>query len=101
VTIEHVLASGARVTLKEESEIALCCELLRFQEIVELTLNTLLPSFLCDYLYNLCVKFTKFYQQCKVIHQPEQSSRLLIICAVERVLRLGYELIGIGFLERI
>ena len=99
--IDAILASGATVALVDPAEVELGRELLRFQEVIELTLHSLLPSALCEYLYGLCVKFTKFYQACKVIGSPEQSSRLLIVNAVDKVLRKGYELVGIGYLERI
>jgi len=101
VSVDTILAAGASVELKEEEEVDLGRELLRFSEVVALTLQSLLPSALCDYLYGLCVKFTKFYLKCKVIGSVEQGPRLLLCSATEKVLRKGYELIGIGYLERI
>ena len=62
---------------------------------------TLLPNYLCDYLYELCGQFTKFYSACKVLGTPEQNQRLLLLSALEKVLRKGYSLIGIGYLEKI
>lgn len=75
--------------------------LLRFPEIIELTLSTLQPNYMCEYLYDLCTLFTKFYQACKVIGSPEERSRLVLLAALEKVLRKGYSLLGIGYLERI
>ena len=96
-----LLAKGARVALVDEYELQLGSELLKFHEVVEHTLTTLLPSALCDYLYGLCNDFTKFYQHCKVIGSPEQDQRLLLIRALEKALRKGYSLLGIGFLEKL
>ena len=87
--------------LVEETELALGKALLRFQEVVEQCLTTLTPSVMCDYLYELCGQFTKFYSACKVLGTPEQNQRLLLLCALEKVLRKGYSLIGIGYLEKI
>ncbi len=87
--------------LQAESELALGMALLRFPEVVEQALNTLMPNVLCDYLYDLCGLFTKFYSACKVLGSPEQSSRLVLLIALEKVLRQGYALVGIGYLERI
>jgi len=101
VTMTSILAGGGSVQLKEIAEVELSRELMRFTEVIENTLSTLLPSALCDYLYNLCKAFTKFYLECKVIGTPEQDSRLLLCFATEKVLRKGYDLIGIGYLERI
>lgn len=96
-----LLAAGHSVELREEAELALGRALLRFQEVVENALQTLLPNALCEYLYGLCDAFTKFYGSCKVIGSPEEPSRLLLMYALERTLRQGYALLGIGYLERL
>jgi arginyl-tRNA synthetase len=101
VSEAELLARGATVDLKEEAELDLGRALLRFQEAVDLTLTTLLPSSLCDYLYTLCGDFTTFYSKCRVVGSAEQDSRLLLLYALEKVLRTGYSLLGIGYLERI
>ena len=101
VDIATAIASGTRVQLVEETELALGKALLRFQEVVEQCLTTLTPSVMCDYLYELCGQFTKFYSACKVLGTPEQNQRLLLLSALEKVLRKGYSLIGIGYLEKI
>ena len=101
VQLDALVASGVSVRLDDPAELALGRGILRFQEVVETTLASLLPSALCDYLYELTNLFTKFYQACKVIGSPEQNQRLLLLLALEKVLRTGYSLIGIGYLERI
>ena len=99
--VQELLANGAHVELTEEAEAALGNALLRFPEVIEQMLSTLQPNFICEYLYDLCRKFTKFYQACKVIGSPQQNSRLVLLTALENVLRTGYSLVGIGYLERI
>ncbi len=101
VDMDALLASGARIVLAEPPELKLGKELLRFQEVIELMLSTLQPNFICEYLYDLCGLFTKFYQECKVIGDPAQDSRLLLCIAVEKTLRKGFDLVGLGYLERI
>jgi len=98
---QELLACGERPNLVHPTEIALGRAIYRFQEIIESAVTTLLPNVLCEYLYEMCNSFTKFYQACKVIGDPEMKSRLLLIYAVDKVLRKGYELLGIGYLERI
>ena len=100
VDMNALLASGARIVLVEPAEFKLGKELLRFQEIIELMLSTLQPNFICEYLYELCNLFTKFYQECKVIGDPAQDSRLLLLIALEKTLRKGFALVGLGYLER-
>jgi len=96
-----LLASGERVVLVEPTELKLGKELLRFQEVIELMLQTLQPNFICEYLFELCGHFTKFYQACKVNGDPAQNSRLLLLLALEKVMRKGFHLVGLGYLERI
>ena len=38
---------------------------------------------------------------CKVIGSAEQDQRVLLVLALEKVLRKGFDLLGIGYLERI
>ena len=75
--------------------------LLRFHEVVEQTLRNLMPSVLCEYLYELCTLLSKFLKACMVLGSPEMGQRLLLVSAVSQLLRTGYDLIGIGFLEKI
>ena len=61
----------------------------------------LLPNYLCEYAYELCGKITDFYVKCKVLGTPEQDSRCILLHAALATLRKSFELLGIGFLERI
>jgi len=101
VTPAQLVAMGAAVELGCEEETALAREILRFQEVVEDATATLLPNTLCEYAYGLCGQFTKFYQVCRVIDSPQQNSRILMLSALEGVLRKTYRLLGLGYLERI
>ena len=95
------LVGRATLTLGNDAEMALGRELLRFQEVVERTTAALLPNYLCEYAYELCGKITDFYVKCKVLGTPEQDSRCILLHAALATLRKSFELLGIGFLERI
>mmetsp|Transcript_8331 Transcript_8331/g.13990 ORF Transcript_8331/g.13990 Transcript_8331/m.13990 type:complete len:641 (-) Transcript_8331:266-2188(-) len=101
VTPDELLARGAPLVLSNEHELELARAMLRFPEVLEEAVHTLLPNTLCEYVYNLCVTFSKFWNNCKVIGVPEQDSRILIIAGLERVMRKSFELLGLGYLERI
>jgi arginyl-tRNA synthetase len=66
-------------------------------------LSELLPNRLCDYLYELSVKFTDFVTKCHVLNvaEPLMQSRLLICLATNDVMATCFRLLGIGTLERI
>lgn len=69
---------------------------------MEFTLATLEPNKLCEYVYELCGKFTTFYQNCQVVEAGVvNASRLLLVRAVQQVLKKGNELLGIGYLEKV
>ncbi|KAL3902378.1 MAG: hypothetical protein SGPRY_012090, partial [Prymnesium sp.] len=96
-----LLERGCTISLGCEEEVALGRDILRFQEVVEEACTTLLPNTLCEYAYALTNQFTKFYQACRVIDSPQQNSRILLLSALENVLRKTYQLLGLGYLERI
>ena len=101
VDVDALVASGAPLNLEHEMEIALGRHILRFQDAVEKTIAELLPSVLCEYVYNLCEHFTDFYGKCKVVGSAEQSSRLLLVRATLETLKKCTSLLGIGYLDRI
>ena len=47
------------------------------------------------------IKLNGFYRDCRVIGSPEQNSRLLLVAAAEKVMRQGFDLLGIVTLDKI
>ncbi|XP_074269175.1 arginine--tRNA ligase, chloroplastic/mitochondrial-like isoform X2 [Silene latifolia] len=86
---------GGELVLDHADERALGLHLLRFSEIVEEACSNLLPSVLCDYLYNLSYFYTQLYNNCKVNGSAEETSRLLLCEATAVVMRKCFELLGI------
>jgi len=102
-TIDGLVAAGASVKLGQPAELTLARYMLRLPEVLELTLEYLLPSYICDFVYELCGLFSDFYNHpaCKVLGSPEQQSRLILLRAVQLTLKKSYEMLGIGYLDRI
>jgi arginyl-tRNA synthetase len=90
-------APGAVPLLGEPHERALALHLLRFAAAVEATAETLSPSKLCTYLFELATSFTGFYEACRVLVDDEavRTSRLELCDLTARVLELGLSLLGI------
>ena len=63
---------------------------------VEATAETLSPSKLCTYLFELATSFTGFYEACRVLVDDEavRTSRLGLCDLTARVLELGLSLLG-------
>ncbi len=89
-------APGAVPLLGEPTERALALELLRFAGAIEETAETLSPSKLCAYLFELATTFTSFYEACRVLVEDEalRKSRLGLCELTARVLELGLSLLG-------
>ncbi|KAK3210969.1 hypothetical protein Dsin_015675 [Dipteronia sinensis] len=89
------LKTTGLLVLDHVDERMLGLHLMRFSEIVEEACSNLLPSVLCDYLYNLSEYFTKFYLNCQVVGSAEETSRVLLCEATATVMRKCFHLLGI------
>ena len=63
--------------------------------------DDLMPNRICKYIYDLSIKLNGFYRDCRVIGAPEQNSRLLLIAVAEKVMRQGFDLLGLVTLDKI
>jgi arginyl-tRNA synthetase len=88
--------AGTRPRLDEAPERALALQLLRFGEAVAAAAETLSPSKLCTYLFDLATVFTTFYEACRVLVPDEEvrTSRLALCDLTARVLEQGLSLLG-------
>ena len=55
------------------------------------------PNFLCNYLYELAVQFSRFYDACPVLKaaEPDRTSRLALCELTGRVMKQGLYVLGI------
>ncbi|XP_061994271.1 arginine--tRNA ligase, cytoplasmic-like isoform X1 [Rosa rugosa] len=90
------LKKTGEIVLGHAGERELALHLLKFSETVEEACTNLLPSVLCEYLYNLSEIYSgKFYSNCQVIGSAEETSRLLLCEATGVVMRKCFHLLGI------
>lgn len=64
--------------------------------------NTYEPAIICSYLIELCSTFNRFYQKHRIIAQEQRSTeaRMLLVKAVQTVLKDGLSVLGIKAPER-
>ena len=93
--VDH-LKEHTTITLEHPSEWDLACYILRFSDVLEQVPDDLMPNRICKYIYDL-----SFYRDCRVIGAPEQNSRLLLIAVAEKVMRQGFDLLGLVTLDKI
>jgi len=89
--------------LKEDEELRLLKDLIRFSEIVEDISQNYQVHHLAQYALNLAGDFHKFYEKHHIIQENDaelQSARLLLASGVHIVLKICLGLMGLSALER-
>lgn len=91
-----------QVPCGEPAERALGLRLVRFPEALAEALADYRPNLLCNYLYDLAVTFTAFYEQCPVLpaEPPVRRNRLALCHLTAAVIQRGLDLLGIEVSER-
>ena len=99
--------SGLRadeLLLTEPAEASLARHILRFPDVVREVEADLLPSKLCEYIYELSGKFNQFYESCPVMQadsQAQQRARFALCELSASLLSVSLGLLGIKPLERL
>ncbi len=90
------------ITFENLYEWKLLKKLLKYDEIIVSVENDLMPNRLCNYLFELCQTFNRFYDQLPILKSDKQirNSRLALCSLTEKTLRLSLNLLGIETLER-
>ena len=94
--------NGPGFFVKEKLEWKLIKKLLKFDEVVISIERDLMPNRLCNYLFELCQIFNRFYDQLPILKAESKTifSRLLLCSLTEKTLKLSLDLLGIESLER-
>jgi len=93
-------AAGAR--LVEPEEIALIRALDRYPRVVRMAAETLAPHRITFYLMQLAALFHAYYNKHRVLVEERElaAGRLCLILAVQKVIRNGLALLGVGAPEK-
>ncbi|MFW6283075.1 MAG: DALR anticodon-binding domain-containing protein, partial [Minisyncoccales bacterium] len=83
----------------EKKEIELVKKLSEYPKILEKASETLSPSFVANYVYQLSKLFNEFYHECPVINTESESFRLALVESFRQVIRNSLTLLGIEVLE--
>ncbi len=91
-----------RIRVKHPAEHDLAVRLLRFQEVLEQSITERKAHHMCNYLYDLTVHFTRFYEKCPVLNteSKERDSRLGLCARTAETLRVGLGCLGISVPKR-
>jgi len=98
------LELDAPFLINEPTELNLARQLVYLPQVIIEVERDLLPSRLCEYIYELATRFNQFYESCPVMNAETaelKTSRLALCELTASTLRLSLELLGIDVLERL
>ncbi len=81
------------------TEKRLVLQLVKLEQVVKDVLNQSAPHFLCDYLYELCVRFNHFFRDCPVLNHEHSKQRLILVNLVAQAITSTLHLLGINTLD--
>ena len=84
----------------EPKEIELVKKISSFSEVVSSAANSLNPSIIANYSYQLSQTFNEFYHSCKVIGSEQETFRLALVQSFRQVLKNAMQLLGIDTVEK-
>jgi len=91
--------SNFKIVELKDKEIELIKKLDEFRIVVEQASNSLNPSLIANYSFQLAQIFNEFYHLCPVIRSVEEGQRLAIVKAFLIVMKSSLRLLGIEVME--
>ena len=79
----------------DASERALALKLSEYSDVTTRALEDLMPHLVCTYLYELAQAFNRFYESSRIIGDPRETTRLLLVDRYQQTLAHGLGLLGI------
>jgi len=84
-----------------ESERVLAAKVSEYADVVERSIDELMPHYIATYLYELAQIFNRFYEGSRVIGDERQAQRLHLISLYADVLAGGLSILGIAAPDRL
>ena len=84
----------------EDKELELVKKLSQFPEVVISAQQSLNPSLIANYTYQLAQAFNEFYHVCRVIGSQQETFRLALVQSFRQTLKNSMALLGIEVLEK-
>ncbi len=92
-------AENFKIEFLSPAEIELIKKLSQFKEIVLKSCETLNPSLIAHYSYQLAQKFNEFYHSCPVVDSKEEEFRIKLVESFKIILKNSLSLLGMETLE--
>ena len=88
-------AIDAAEAVFDENERALAVKLSEYTEVTARAVEDMMPHHICTYLYELAQAFNRFYERSRIINDPREATRLLLVDRYQQTLAHGLGLLGI------
>ena len=88
---------------QSETERNLMLQLIKFNEVIELSFRDRAPHKICEYIYELSNNFNRFYNDTRIVSEEDEakkSSWLALINLVKNVLEQCLELLGMESVDK-
>ena len=95
------LIQTERIAISHPKERNLLVHLIKFNDVIEDIFEDLALNKLCDYVYGIAVKFSEFWDDCKIVGEENMTSRILIVELTRRLMKLSFDLLGLTPVEKI
>lgn len=86
-----------------QEEYSLLNSLYDFPEVIDNAYKTSESVIICNYLYNLCQKFSKYYEKVSILKESDEllkNSRLELLNSIKTVLSNGMSVLGIKTVDK-
>ena len=91
--IKYKIETDSKIEFDYERNLVL--HISQFEEILNRTIDSLLPHYLCEYMYKLTNKFNGFYKQCKIIGSENEETRIKLVLVAFVIYREYFKIMGI------
>ncbi|WP_343189601.1 arginine--tRNA ligase [Buchnera aphidicola] len=100
-TIKKKIKQG-NFKISNKIELKLSIKLLQFEEILIKTTKKGYSNILCNYLYELSVNFSYFYEKYSILFSniKKKKNRLKLIFLIKKTLKLGLKILGISVIKK-
>lgn len=100
--LENIIC-GNIIPAKSEVERDLLLKIVQFPEILQLSFETRAPNHLCEYAYNLCIAFNRFYRDHHILKEQDKQTQISWLTLTDFTVKLLNKilyLLGIKIPER-
>ena len=92
-----------KYVFNEEEEYSILNSLYDFPDVIDSAYKNSESVIICNYLYNLCGKFSKYYEKVSILKENDEmlkECRLVLLNCIKNVLASGMNILGIKTIDK-